>query len=282
MHVGSAVRRRHRRAHHLPLRPALPSRTSMAAAGDPDVSKVSRASGPFPVDWVRAHADARRTLDQINWAQRDVVIWVPGTGSKIIHPAFEDTVRGSWTDGRVSLVRMHHEASWNMRPSVATGIATMKLVLAGIAAHGGDHRIMLAGESQGAWIIGEAMADPMLRRVVSRAFLLGHPWLATHHYDDKHDPDVRVINNDGDLVTMSIKGDSEALARGLDAMVAIYTGRVWKLPLVISSLLANPIHGWKLISSIKFALPGANKRWQNPHHYDRHMKEAVAFLRSDD
>lgn len=236
---------------------------------------ISRASGDFPIDWQRAREDAARTLASIDWSRRDIVVWVPGTDSSSIHPRFAQAVADAGRGRSMSVVRMHHQASWNMRPSVATGIATMKLVLAGIAAHGGDHRVVLAGESQGAWIIGEAIVDPMLRRVVDRAVLLGHPWLAAHHYDDGHDPDVRVINNPGDLVTIPVTGDP---GRGLDAMVAVYTLQWSRLPLVLRAMLENPVHGAKLISNLRFAIPVLKHLWKNPHDYGEHMQSVATFL----
>ncbi len=236
---------------------------------------ISRATGEFPVDWQRARSDASRTLASIDWSRSDIVVWVPGTDSSIIHPQFAQSMRDAARGRSLTLVRMHHQASWNMRPSVATGIATMRLVLAGIAAHGGNHRVMLAGESQGAWIIGEALADPLLRAAVDRAVLLGHPWLAAHQYADGHDPDVRVINNPGDLVTIPVTGDP---GRGLDAMVAVYTLQWARFPLVARAMLENPVHAVKLISNLRFAIPVLKHLWKNPHDYGDQMQDVAQFL----
>lgn len=228
------------------------------------------------MDWAQATRDAQRTLAGIDWSKRDIVLWVPGTSQSSVQPSFAREVAASWPSSDVSLARVHYQASWNIRPSVATGIATMRLVLAGIAAHTGNHRVMLAGESQGAWIIGEAIADPALRRVVDRAVLLGHPWLAAHQYVDGHDPGVQVLNNFGDLVTLPLNGDP---TRGLDAMVAIHTGQLSKLPLVVRSVVENPQQGWKLLGTLRFAIPGIRSLWKNPHDYSDRMREAVGFLR---
>ncbi len=247
-----------------------------AALSHRETISISKAGGAFPIDWVRANADARETLNAIDFSQRDLVIWVPGSGSgDKVHPKFEDAVRSAWSDGRVSLARMRYSATWNIRPSVATGIATLKLVLAGIAAHGGNHRVLVAGESQGAWAIGEAIADPRLRRVVDRAVLFGHPWLGRHEYASGQDSGVRVYNHANDLVTLKFNGDP---GRGLDAMSAVFTVKLWKLPLVIRAMAENPKHGLMLLSTIQYALPW--KSSQSPHNYGKHMVEGVAFLRA--
>jgi hypothetical protein len=236
---------------------------------------ISMAGGPFPVDMARAQADARNTLNSIDWSKSDIVIWVPGTDNHNVAPAFEDAVRASWSTGGVSLTKLDYEASWDMRPSVATGIATMKLVLAGIAAHGGNHRIMLAGESQGAWVIGEALADPMLRKVVDRAMLLGHPGLAAHHYDGT-DPDIREYNHEGDLVAMPVHGDA---GKALDAMTAIHQLQLWKFGTMAEAVLANPQQGVALLRTVLAGLPGIKNYIKDAHDYSGDMTRVVEFLR---
>lgn len=241
------------------------------------IGPVSRAGGQFKVDIERAYADAQRVLDSIDFSKRDLFIWVPGTSNKGVNSDFEEAVRASYLGtGGVSLTALVYEASWNIRPSVATGIATLKLVLAGIAAHGGNHRLMLAGESQGAWVIGEAMADPMLRKVVDRAVLLGHPWLAAHHYDAGQDSSVIEVNHHGDEVAMPVKGDA---AVGLDAMVAIRTLQIGKLGTVAQALVSNPDHLIKLLGSIAYAVPGLKSLFKNPHDYSAEHTRVVEFLR---
>lgn len=242
--------------------------------GGPLPGPISKAGGEWPVDWVRARHDARLALNAIDWSKGEIVLWVPGTSNHKIHEGFEAAVRESWIDGGVSLSRVEYEASWNMRPSTATGIATLRLILAGIAAHGGTHRVMLAGESQGAWLIGEALSDPRLRRVVHRAVLFGHPFVAAHHFDDGHDPGVLEINNAGDQVSAPIKGD---VAAGLDAMVAIRTLNVGGLGTVAKALSQNPEHGVMILKSLAGGIfRGLVK---DPHNYTGEMSRAVEWLR---
>ncbi len=266
-----------------PATRALPggSPTPMPAAPAPHIpgtwTSPGRVGGEWTPDLMRAQYDATSLLNSIDWTQRDIVIWVPGTSNHSTHPDFEKAVRSSWGNGGVSLSRMEYEASWNMRPSVATGVATLKLVLAGIAAHGGNHRVMLAGESQGAWIIGEAAADPLLRPVIDRAILMGHPFVAAHHYDAGQDPDIVEVNHRGDQVATPIRGNVD---NAFDAMLAIHQLQVWKLPAVVAAVAQNPIHGWMLLMSAIRALPGAKLLLRNPHDYGKQMTGAVEFLRS--
>lgn len=225
----------------------VPSHTvQLATAPLPAVPRVgnpSVAPGPWPVDAARAHADARRVLASIDWSKRDIVIWVPGTGSHRVHEKFADAVHGSWSDGRVSLTHLEYEASSEGPRSVATGIATLKLVLMEIAARGGNRRVLVGGESQGAWILGEAMADPSVRKVVDRAVLLGHPSLAKTHWHGR-DPAVLEYSNPGDPAA----GDPELL------------------PGLLLTTLGS--------------LPGIKGYVKQPHDYSDRMSGAVEFLRT--
>jgi hypothetical protein len=273
--VHRASGRRRRSA--LPGGSPVPSPAAPIPAIPGTWAHPSKVGGTWSADAVRARHDAQTVLNSIDWSKRDIVIWVPGTDNRTIHSSFDQAVRASWADGGVSLAKLDYEASWNMRRSVATGIATLKLVLAGIAAHGGNHRVMLAGESQGAWIIGEAAADPMLRSVIHRAVLLGHPFVARTHYEDGRDPDIVEINRQGDQVATPIRGDID---NAFAAMLAIHQKQFWKLPAVVKALAQNPLHGWLLLASALRALPGATFLSPNPHDYSTQMTAAVEYLRN--
>lgn len=234
----------------------------------------SDADGEWPVDWARARYDAERALEAVDWSKRDLYIWVPGTSNHWIHPSFEAAVRDANQATGASLSRIEYEASWRMRPSVATGVETMRLVLAGIAAHGGNHRVFVAGESQGAWILGEAMSDPRLGGVVTRAVLFGHPSLALHQYTDGHDPRVTVVNNPGDMVAMPIHGNHAA---ALDALTGLHRAQLSKLPALIGVMLRNPAQAGQLLASVgRWILP--LDLWKDPHNYSAQMVEAVEWL----
>lgn len=279
---GAHSRRRRRRPAGAPAAPQarvdpriLEQGTAKAWRTFP-VGPVSKAGGEWTVDWERAHADAQTVLDAIDFSKRDIVIWVPGTSNSGPHHAFEAAVRDSYRGSGSNLVALEYEASWHLRRSVPTGVATLRLVLEGIRARGGDHRVLLAGESQGAWIIGEAIADPAVSKVVDRAVLLGHPWLATHQYDRGQDSRVRVINHDGDQVTLPVKGSPTV---GLDAMLAIRTLDLSKAGDLVKAMASNPNHGVLMLKNLAFAIPLVKSLLRNPHVYDGEMTRAVEFLR---
>jgi hypothetical protein len=258
----------------------VPSRVLTPAAAKTyrtfPVPQPSKAGGTWTVDWQRAHADAQKVLDAIDFSKRDIVIWAPGTSNHGPHPAFEDAVTEAYRGEGSNLVALEYEATWNLRSSLPTGIATMRLVLEGIKARGGDHRILLSGESQGAWIIGEVLADPAVSSIVDRAVLVGHPWLAAHQYDKGQDARVRVINHDGDMVAMPVKGDPTV---GLDAILAIRTLDVTLAGSLVKGIFANPKQGVELLKSLIFAVPGLKSLVKNPHVYDGEMSRVVEFLR---
>lgn len=238
-----------------------------------DLGTFSVAGGEWDIDWDKARKDAARTLEGIDFSKSEIVIWVPGTSNHKVHSSFEQAVQQQY-GSNASLVAMQYEASWEMRRSVATGLATLLLILEEIKRRG--RHVVLAGESQGAWIAGEALAHPALGGVVKRSVIFGHPWLAKHQYLDGHDPRVKVINHEGDQVTLPIKGDPGV---GLDAMVAMRTLKLQKLGTVVKAIAANPLHGWLLLKSIAYAIPGLKKMFPNPHIYDMEMSDAVRFLR---
>lgn len=275
-----AARRRQRtRAVQLRLLKAAPRAVEQSPSKTYRTFKlgsISKAGGKWDVDWERAHADARKILDAIDFSKRDIVIWVPGTSNHGPHKAFEAAVRESYAGTGSNLVALEYEASWNLRRSLPTGIATLRLVLEGIRERAGDHRVLLSGESQGAWIIGEVIADPAVSKVVDRAVLMGHPWLAQHQYNRGEDSRVRVINHTGDLVTLPVKGDPTV---GLDAMLAIRTLDLSKAGSLLKGLAANPKQGVALLKSIIYAVPGLKSFIRNPHDYSNDMTRAVEFLR---
>ena len=295
---GDAARRRRQHAAQIlraataaPAAPAIaPAAPAAPAPVDPRVLQPthaktyrtfpvptpSKAKGEWTVDWERAYADAQKVLDAIDFSKRDIVIWAPGTSNHGPHPAFEEAVAEAYRGQGSNLVALEYEATWHLRRSLPTGIATMRLVLEGIRARGGDHRVLLAGESQGSWIIGEVLADPAVSKVVDRAVLLGHPWLAAHQYNHGEDPRVRVINHAGDMVAMPVNGDPTV---GLDAILAIRTLDISKAGSLLKGIIANPKQGVELLKSITHAIPFVKDFIKDPHVYDGEMSRAVEFLR---
>ncbi len=272
IHGNSATRRRRRAAvvAAAPVPPRVLGQGSAKTYRTFEVPNPTKADGTYEVDWERAYADAQKTLDAIDWSKRDIVIWAPGTSNHGPHPAFEAAVTEAYRGEGSNLVALEYEATWHLRRSLPTGIATMRLVLEGIKARGGDHRVLLGGESQGAWIIGEVLADPAVSHVVDRAVLLGHPWLARHQYNAGQDARVRVINHAGDQVALPVRGSA---TDGLDAMLAIRTLDLSKAGALVRAITANPDHGVKMLANLVFAIPFVKSLLKNPHVYDGEMED---------
>lgn len=256
---------------------ALPARV--------ELGRYAKADGPWTVDWARAHRDAETALRAIDFSRRDVIVWVPGTDATGVEWDVRRAVDYLYgTSGDVSLSHVPYEASWNLWSSMPTGLATLKLVLEGIRRRlaampaAQRPRILLAGLSQGAWIIGEALADPRVGSVVSRAALAGHPWMARTQYLDGHDPRVRVINHRGDQIAMPIHGD---IRTGMEAMTAVRTGRLGaNLALVAKAILQNPLHGVLLAETMtRDALPALRPFLRDPHVYGYEWPRLVRYLR---
>jgi hypothetical protein len=277
-HGGTAHRRRRKAVARAaaPVPPRVLEQGSAKTYRTFDVPNPSKADGDWTVDWERAHADAQKVLDAIDFSKRDIVIWAPGTSNHGPHPAFEAAVRDAYKGEGTNLVALEYEATWHLHRSLPTGVATMRLVLEGIKARGGDHRVLLSGESQGAWIIGEVLSDAAVSSVIDRAVLIGHPWLAKHQYTAGQDARVRVINHAGDQVALPVRGSA---TDGLDAMLAIRTLDLSKAGALVRAIAHNPDHGVKMLANIVFAIPGLKKLLKNPHVYDGEMTRAVEYLR---
>jgi len=229
-----------------------------------------------PIDWARARRDAAATLATIDWSRRDVLIWAQGTtpygklSTTPVDPAYAKAVESRF-GVRASAIRLQYDAGLNIRQSVATGAATLKLVLAGIAAHTGDHRIFLIGVSQGAWVHSEALADPVVRGQVTRAVLLGHPSLAAHHYAD--DDTVVEINHANDQTTQPLNGDPNV---ALDAFAAMTLPKLSNLDDIWAGLKENP----RFLLQEALVIGAFLMPWwfKSPHNYTPDMAAAVDYL----
>lgn len=268
---------------------AAPQVQAQSAASSPTLAhakviaaglgEFSKAGGTWDIDLERAVRDAKATLAQIDWSKPMIALWLPGSNGEGVHAGFGTAISDAY-NGAVSVSALNYEASWHMRRSLPTGLVTMKLVLAAIAAQRGDGSVVLCGESQGAWIAGEAIADPMLRSVVKRAALLGHPWLAKSHYWSEsgaiRDANVLEVNHLGDPVAEPIKGDPSI---GFDALCAIRTFDVAKLPTVFKGVSQNPKHLAMLVKSLIGATI-LKPFYTDPHYYANDMTAAARFLSS--
>jgi hypothetical protein len=157
---------------------------------------------------------------------------------------------------------------------VATGVAALRLVLEEIARRRPGRTVHLAGESQGAWVITETIADPRMRRRVDRAVLLSNPWAARHHYVDGHDPRIMEMSRRVDIVARRVNGDINQV---LDAAEAVLKFDLRGLPTLVGVLARNPASAAMLaMTGLRLLTPGGRDR--DPHNYEDMMPAAVRFL----
>lgn len=222
----------------------------------------------------REYAD--HVLKQIDWSKRDIMLNVPGTGDRLVLGGMRRSMALTFDRADVSFAFMDYDTDWNFRVSVPKGLEVLRLVLAGIAAHGGQHRVFLFGQSQGAFIIGEAMSDPKLSAMVERAAIWGHPWISRHHYPPGVDQRVWEFSNADDPITLPLRGSARELIEMLGTMHDKGVGAV--LPGAVFKVLANAaVAGWAAmwIARSKFIPESV---MNDPHGYDHAYGTGMRFL----
>jgi hypothetical protein len=208
---------------------------------------------------------------------------VPATGSHAIPSEWQRATQEQF-GGSASLALVNYPASKNFNDSVATGQETLKLVLAGIAERGGSQRVSLAGHSQGAWVIGDTIADPTIGRMVDKAILYGHPAPASVDWSRSGDPRVQQVDHPDDPFTWDVTGGKQAL----DAIDEIHDGTsatgehldlgdtLRRGLSVAATALVNPAFAAYLIgrTAVKDQWQGA----RDPHHYTQAYGSGAKFL----
>ena len=245
-----------------PQRAARPSAAELRAAplelspGKPDAALVKRN-----VDAAYRHID---------FSKRDIVIWLPATDEHYFPSALRQGLRDEVGAHDASTVLLDYPASWDLSTSVPTGMASLRELLARIADHGGDHRVLLAGHSQGAWVIADSMADSAVHGMVDRALLLGSPGMAQRHYTDRRDAKVVEVDDGGDQLSHPLRLRGQLLA-GMHAFVG---GDVaGEVPLV-----AVAAANLRLATYMAARAVDVN-HWRNePHRYESQMQAGAQWL----
>lgn len=262
-----------------PVLPPIDPAPGSSRPGSWSTARRSTSSTPaWQADLEQARHDAAEILKRIDWSQRDILIVVPGTGDRGLLREQHDQIARTWPKGGVSVAFVDYDTSWNFTRSVPQGMETLRLVLAGIAARGGGRRVFLVGQSQGALIIGEAMREQAVRDMVTRASILGHPWISRTAYPRGFDPKVWQHTNPDDPLASHINGSARQaveaismLLRGdlLGALPALVTQGPLNLPQAIGTLV------WAVRG--KAGVP----HWlmKDPHSYVEWYEPALAFIR---
>jgi hypothetical protein len=247
--------------------------------------RATQLAVPGDVDHARARADADRALAAIDFSKPEIVLWVPATNSHSIPDDWQRGVESAF-GSRASSSIVDYPANANFNDSVSTGMETLKLVLAGIAERGGHHRVTLGGHSQGAWVIGDALQEQGVGRMVDKAVLYGHPAPAQVDWSDDADPNVRQVDDPNDPFVWDVAGGHQALkaidelhdgktadGRALD--FGDYVGRGVSL---LGTALGNPALSAYLIG--KHVVSEQFDSARDPHNYRSQYGDGARFLAS--
>ncbi len=215
-------------------------------------------------------------LRAIDWSAPRIVIYVRGTSERDVRPeiraAFQAELPG------VPLHQVEYQASWRFDESVPDGAAVLRGVLEGIARRRRPgQQVLLAGESQGAWVISAVLAHPALARHVTRTVLWGAPAAAPMDFADGHDPRVREYNNAGDVVTMDFGMRANTMLTGAITRFARRDVLGGVLP-ILGYAVTNPAALGALLAAQAWRVPLLGKLMPSPHGYD--FRDGVRFLRS--
>ncbi|MBC7460649.1 MAG: cutinase family protein [Thermoleophilia bacterium] len=216
-------------------------------------------------------AAVTKAYDAIDFSKRDIVIWMPSTDEHYLPAALRKGLEAAGLDG--SAVMLDYPANFDFAPSVSTGMESLKELLARIAEQGGDHRVLLAGHSQGAWVIADAMENDTVHAMVDKAMLFGSPGTAVTHYTNRADPKVVEVDDKGDVLGQPVQ-ERDAL---LSELRGWFNGDPSSALPLLGSAMRNPRLGAYLVA--KTVDP---ERWKDdPHRYENFMADGAAWLVED-
>jgi len=153
-------------------------------------------------------------IPRIDFSKDYIILWVPGTNDHLIPTKFSESIRQMFGDS-ADLVLCDYAATWHLQGSIANGDSTLMQTLEYIRKNKKKStKIMLAGLSQGSIVISDIMANPLYSKLISRASLVGHPGVASHHFDN--DTVVQEFNNPFDFTTFDWNGDHEKIIQSVD------------------------------------------------------------------
>lgn len=229
-----------------------------------------------------ARTAATAALADIDPTRPILLLWLNGTGDRGAEEEFFAAARRRW-GARVEIVKIAYPARYDYRASVSTGIEALGQVLDGVAQLRRNRRVqvLLAAESQGAWVVSDTIADARRRAAVDRVLLVGHPSVAEHHFHDGRDPGVFEFNHRTDPITLPVSGPVEGM---LDAVGALVERKDPSgLGNVVAAAVHNPLRALDfLVGSIRGAMFGSGGKpdqlVHDPHNYRDHAEQMVAVL----
>ena len=202
-----------------------------------------------------------------------LVVWVPGTFGHEVHEGFLKTVdERLGTDALVFSVA--YPASADFDTSVPAGTLALSHLLARLVeGKSAFQKIVVAGSSQGAWIIHEVMQKDLNWDSVHKAVTFGLPALSGHSpVKPSDDLPVWDVTSSYDAVGWGWAGSE---ARILHRASLAAGGKPWHLIPLLPYLLLNPVN---TAGFIGLCLTHFNAPRLSPHDYTPAMPLAVAWL----
>lgn len=244
----------------------LPSTPFVSNAIKASNDYIKQVSGPEQIPAVK--------VPKIDFSKDTIVIWVPGTNDRHIPQHFITHINKTFKNNTIVLA--DYLASWNFSESIPHGIFTLSAIFDYIKKNKKKStKILVAGQSQGALIVGELLAKKDYFDLVDRAVLFSHPGVSKHHYEGISK--VAEFNNKYDFTTFEWgDADKDKIIKAVDSLM---TGDLTKSLYLLKVGLSNPLNtAWLGISSLRL-LP-VFKGIPSFHEVsDESYKKAVAYLK---
>jgi hypothetical protein len=230
-------------------------------------------------DHAKAKANAKATLDRIDWNRPIIALTVAGTGWGNPPQELVDGLTRQAGADRVSISQVTYPATAvDMLDSVALGKETLRLVLEEIERRDPDgtkYHVALSGESQGAWVINDVLAEHPFAKTVDRAGLYGLPADVTYDGAFTHDDRVRITNHPLDPIAWHHLGPATIAAQAPGMIL----GHDWNdAPAAALEILLNPVHAALFGAGYLYSLAVGRPNGQ-PHLYtENYEDEGARFM----
>ena len=224
--------------------------------------------------------DASQTVPlvpKINFKKKHIILWVPGTNDHQIPAKFLEMVRQMFGDD-AEVVLVDYMATEEYAISRPHGTMTLKATLDHIRRNNtGGSSIYLAGLSQGAMVISDVVSDEKYGRLINRAVLIGHPGVATYHFDNH--PKVKEFNNSLDIVTFKWSEDGDSI---IHKVTKFLQGDILAGVSLLGTIVDHPLKslwaGLLYLHRVPF-LNFPKLLESDPHDYTSSMDDAASWLR---
>jgi len=226
----------------------------------------------------------------IDTTKEFIFIWVPGTMGHEVHPVFEQAVHTIAPDGDYQLLCVEYPAKWNFDDSVPYGEEALWKMLREVHKEKApEQKVLVAGSSQGAWVISNVMAgtpyndtfatpnSPIVseyRTIVHKTVLFGQPGVAVANWDEPEADVWEISDLENDAVTFEYPGKERKLIR---AIGDVFDWKLWHLFTILWFAILHPVRAIRMLYVI-LTYAGILNLNDSPHDYGRWMPLAVYWL----